>query len=169
MLTVQKAKADNKFFAAMRAKEGIDAQAKMAQRTVEKQNKLLEKAQEVERTLQAQISAQEQAVTQLKNAMLELQRQATTMSSEKSSLEHQLQHTQKHLAEAQQIMHVRVAESSSDRDAKRKLEEEAEVAARTVKKLREKQEALIAAPGKDMSAGEWQLREERDKLLVSLL
>lgn len=87
----------------MRAKEGIDAQAKMAQRTVEKQNKLLEKAQEVERSLQSQISAQEQAVTQLKNAMIELQRQATTMSSEKSSLEHQLQHTQKHLAEAQQV------------------------------------------------------------------
>jgi E3 ubiquitin-protein ligase BRE1 len=85
VLTVQKAKADNKFFAAMRAKEGIDAQAKMAQRTVEKQNKLLEKAQEVERSLQTQISAQEQAVTQLKNAMIELQRQATTISSEKSS------------------------------------------------------------------------------------
>ena len=65
-------------------------------------------------------------------------------------------------------MHVRVAESSSDREIKRKLEEEAEVAVKTVKKLREKQEALIAAPGKDMSAGEWQLKEERDKLLVSL-
>jgi hypothetical protein len=100
--------------------------------------------------------------------MIEVQRQATTVSSEKAALEHQLQHSQKHLSEAQQIMHIRVAESTSDREAKRKLEEEAEVAARTVKKLREKQEALIAAPGKDMSAGEWQLREERDKLLVSL-
>jgi predicted nucleic acid-binding Zn-ribbon protein len=127
---------------------------------------LLEKAQEVERSLQAQISAQEQAVTQLKNAMVELQRQVTAASSEKTTLEHQLAHSQKHLAEAQQIMHIRVAESSLDREVKRKLEEEAEVAAKTVKKLREKQEALIAAPSNDMSAGEWQLREERDKLLV---
>lgn len=153
----------------MRAKEGIDAQAKMAQRTVEKQNKLLEKAQDVERSLQAQITAQEQAVTQLKNAMIDLQRQVTIASSEKATLEHQLQHSQKHLSEAQQIMHIRVAESQSDREVKRKLEEEAEATAKTIKKLREKQEALISAPGKDMSAGEWQLREERDKLLVSLL
>jgi hypothetical protein len=48
------------------------------------------------------------------------------------------------------------------------VEEEAEVAAKTIRKLRDKQEALIAAPGvDDMSASEWQMREERDKLLVS--
>jgi len=152
----------------MRAKEGIDAQAKMAQRTVEKQNRLLEKAQEVEKALQSQITTQEQAVTQLKNALSDLKRQVVSISSEKSTLEHQLQHAQKHLSEAQQIMHIRVAESASDRDARRKVEEEAEVAAKTIRKLRDKQEALIAAPGvDDMSASEWQMREERDKLLVS--
>jgi E3 ubiquitin-protein ligase BRE1 len=153
----------------MRAKEGIDAQAKMAQRTVEKQNRLLEKAQEVEKALQSQITTQEQAVTQLKNALSDLKRQVVSISSEKSTLEHQLQHAQKHLSEAQQIMHIRVAESASDRDARRKVEEEAEVAAKTIRKLRDKQEALIAAPGvDDMSASEWQMREERDKLLVSI-
>jgi E3 ubiquitin-protein ligase BRE1 len=49
-LQTEKAKADNKYFQAMRSKEG-----KLAQRTVEKQLKLLERAQEVERSLNAQI------------------------------------------------------------------------------------------------------------------
>jgi hypothetical protein len=63
-------------------------------------------------------------------------------------------------------MHIRVAESASDREARRKVEEEAEVSAKMVRKLKEKQEAMISAPNQDMSASEWQMREERDKLLV---
>lgn len=171
----------------MRAKDGLDAENKTAQRTVDRQNKLLEKAQETEKSLQGQMVQLEQAITKLKTAMTDLQKQATTASSEKTILEHQLLHAQKHLAEvsnsslfeieecvtdrsvqAQQIMHIRVADSASDRDVKRKLEEEAAVTAKTIKKLKEKHEALVAAPSKDdMSASEFQLREERDKLWVS--
>ena len=54
-LATEKAKADNKYFQAMRAKEAIEAECKTAQRSVEKQLKMLEKAQEVERALSAQI------------------------------------------------------------------------------------------------------------------
>jgi E3 ubiquitin-protein ligase BRE1 len=54
-LQTEKAKADNKYFQAMRSKDAIDAEGKLAQRTVEKQLKLLERAQEVERSLNAQI------------------------------------------------------------------------------------------------------------------
>lgn len=54
----EKAKADNKYFQAMRAKEAIDAECKIAQRSVEKQLKLLERAQEVEKSLNGQIVCQ---------------------------------------------------------------------------------------------------------------
>lgn len=96
---LQKAKADNRYFAAMRAKDGLDAETKTAQKTVDRQNKLLEKAQEVERNLQAQVVAQEQAITKLKTTMTDLKKQSIAASSEKTALEHQLQHAQKHLAE----------------------------------------------------------------------
>lgn len=66
-------------------------------------------------------------------------------------------------------MHVRVAESASDKSARRKLEEEAEVSAKTIKKLKERQEALVSAPDSDMSATEKHLQDERNKLLVSCL
>lgn len=65
-------------------------------------------------------------------------------------------------------MHVRVTDSAADKSARRKLEEEAEAAAKTIKKLKEKQEALVAAPSRnDMSAPELHMKEERDKLWVS--
>lgn len=54
-LSTEKAKADNKFFQAMRAKEAIEAECKTAQRSVDKQLKLLERARDVERALTAQI------------------------------------------------------------------------------------------------------------------
>lgn len=39
----------------MRSKEALDIECKTAQRTVEKQSKMLEKAQDVERSLNGQI------------------------------------------------------------------------------------------------------------------
>lgn len=54
-LATEKAKADNKYFQAMRTKEAIEAECRAAQRSVEKQLRLLERAQEVEKGLNAQI------------------------------------------------------------------------------------------------------------------
>ena len=65
-------------------------------------------------------------------------------------------------------MHNRVADSSSYKSARRKLEEEVEASAKTIKKLKERQEALVAAPSRnDMSAPELHMKGERDKLWVS--
>lgn len=87
----------------MRAKDVLDAETKTAQRTVDRQNKLLEKAQETEKSIQGQLVAQEQAIAKLKTALTDLQKQAIISSSEKTTLEHQLQHAQKHLAEVRLV------------------------------------------------------------------
>lgn len=52
---LQKAKANNKYFAAMQSKETIEQDCRNSQRTVEKQLLLLQKAQEVEKSLNAQV------------------------------------------------------------------------------------------------------------------
>lgn len=54
-LQTERAKANNKYFQAMRAKEAIEAECKTAQRSVDKQAKLLERAQEVEKALNNQL------------------------------------------------------------------------------------------------------------------
>ncbi|KAL7418545.1 E3 ubiquitin-protein ligase bre1 [Cryptotrichosporon argae] len=160
-LREEKAKADNKYFAAMRTKEALDAECKTAQRTIEKQSKVLERAQEVERGLTAEIAQQEKVVTSLKNALLDLQTQSASLSSDRSQLEARLQQSQIALADAQQVMRQRVAESNADREARVKAQEEAEAAQRAVKKLRERQEATA---GSGVSASEAATKEERDKL-----
>ncbi|WWC64537.1 uncharacterized protein I303_107147 [Kwoniella dejecticola CBS 10117] len=168
-LATEKAKADNKFFSAMRAKEAVEAEGKLAQRTVEKQLKLLERAQEVEQSLRSQIAASQKGLTSLKNTALDFQTQLATTTSEKTQLELRLQQSQAALAEAQQIMHQRVAEATAEKEQRAKLQDEVETSAKTIKKLKERQEAISAAEkDKDMSASEWQLKQERDKLLKLL-
>lgn len=63
-------------------------------------------------------------------------------------------------------MHQRVAEASSEKTARERLQEEAESTSRTIKKLQERQEALAMASNGNVTASEWQMKEERDKLLV---
>lgn len=52
---VQKAKADNKYFAAMRDRESVDLERKNAIRNLEKQGKVIERLADSEKTLQQQI------------------------------------------------------------------------------------------------------------------
>lgn len=54
-LCTEKAKADNKYFTAMRSKEGVEAELRAAQRSVGKQLKLIERAREVEKGQSSQI------------------------------------------------------------------------------------------------------------------
>lgn len=68
--------------------------------------------------------------------------------------------------QAQQTMHQRVAEAYADKSARERLQEEAETSTRTIKKLKERQEALAVAGSDNVTAVEYQMREERDKLLV---
>lgn len=98
----------------MRTKEAIEAECRTAQRSVEKQLKLLEKAQEVEKGSNAQIvslstykgdiadsnqSAHEKGLTALKNSALDLQNQLASVTSEKVQLELRLQQAQSSLSE----------------------------------------------------------------------
>lgn len=167
----------------MRAKEAVDMEAKAAQRSVEKQLRLLERAQEVEMSLRSQIvcgfivpatfcshlpqTANEKGLTALKNNTLDLQNQLATVVAEKTQLELRLQQSQNALAEAQQIMHQRVAEANAEKEARAKLQDEADGQMKTIKKLKERQDAVAAASQTGMSDHEWAITQERDKLLVS--
>ena len=54
-MRAQKAKAENKYFAAMREKEMGDSERKAMTRQLEKQGKAVERALEVEKNLSAQV------------------------------------------------------------------------------------------------------------------
>ena len=97
-----------------------------------------------------------------------MQTQLATVSSEKTQLELRLQRAQAALTEAQTLAHQRVAEAAADKAALVKVQEELDATERTLTKMKAKQEALMsAAAGSGATAQELQIREEREKLLVS--
>ena len=54
-INTEKAKSDNKFYQVSQSKDHLEQEVKAAHRTADKQLKLLEKARDVEKGLQAQI------------------------------------------------------------------------------------------------------------------
>jgi hypothetical protein len=67
-------------------------------------------------------------------------------------------------------MQQRVTEAASEKETRIKLQEEADKATTALKKLKDRHEHVLAnstASGGGVSATELQMREERDKLLVS--
>ena len=68
-LTTEKAKADNKYFAAMRAKDALDAEKRAWTRSAERQTKVIERYMDTERALQAQIQLAEKEVTALRKSV----------------------------------------------------------------------------------------------------
>lgn len=97
-----------------------------------------------------------------------MQTQLATATSEKRQLELRLQQSQAALAEAQQLASTRVQEAAADKEALTNLQEEADATKRSLDKLRQKHESLMSASAAgNVSAQELQIREEREKLLVS--
>lgn len=113
---------------------------------------------------------QEKALTALKNTSLDLQGQLATLASEKKQLELRLQANQTTLTEAQQLAQARVVEASSDRSVRAKAVDELQTVKSSFQKLKERQEALTsAANAQGGSAADVAIREERAKLLVSMV
>jgi hypothetical protein len=68
-------------------------------------------------------------------------------------------------------MQQRVAEAATEKETRIKLQEEVDKCTTALKKLKDRQEHLLASSsaGAGVSAADLQMKEERDKLLVSLL
>lgn len=63
---LQKSKADNKYFSAMRAKDAVENDRRVALRNVERQVKVIERYAEAEKTFAAQLSVHEKEVSILR-------------------------------------------------------------------------------------------------------
>jgi hypothetical protein len=64
---------------------------------------------------------------------------------------------------------VKVAETAGEIASREKYQEEAENTRKLHKKLQEKHDTMVASTnsGENASAGEWKMKQERDKLWVS--
>lgn len=98
----EKSKADNKYFSAMRAKDAVDADLRMAKQVHERQQKTIEAFTETERNFAAQLGVHEKQVTAFKKTTDVHVRRIET-------LERELELAQSRLAES-----VRTKEVASD-------------------------------------------------------
>lgn len=98
-LTTEKAKADNKYFAAMRARDALDAEKRALTRSAERQAKVIERYTETERAMQAQIQLAEKEVSALRKSV---QMQASRLNE----TERDASTLRRRLAEAERARHA---------------------------------------------------------------
>lgn len=89
-LTTEKAKADNKYFSAMRAKDAIENEKRVALRNVERQTRVVEKYAEAEKIWQDQIQKYESEVTELRRFVNEANSNLLNLQSTMSTMQDQL-------------------------------------------------------------------------------
>ncbi|KAF8635226.1 hypothetical protein AX17_004001 [Amanita inopinata Kibby_2008] len=92
---LDKAKSDNKFFAAMRDKEAVEVERKNLSRNMEKQAKTVERLVNIERNLLNQVSDLEKEVTSLKKGHDLLKRDNLKLTMEASELRSQAEYERK--------------------------------------------------------------------------
>ena len=135
-LTTEKAKADNKYFAAMRAKDALDAEKRAWTRSAERQTKVIERYMDTERALQAQIQLAEKEVTALRKSV---HTQATRLhEAERDTSVLRRRHAEseraRHTAEASVAQHLQAA--SREQAACQHAEERAAALEREAGRLR---------------------------------
>lgn len=145
-LTTEKSKADNKYFAAMRAKDALDNERRTALRTAERQTKALERYAEAEKVLSAQLTAAEKEAAVRKRAIEDQTAKLTEADREARMLRVREQDALK----AKQFAEARLAslfpqQAEDARSAAREVEQRQRLEKQLEKVQREKMEALATA------------------------
>lgn len=135
-LTTEKAKADNKYFAAMRAKDALEAEMRALARSAERQAKVMERFQDTEKGLQLQL-------TQAEKEMSALRQQSHTHATRLAELERDVAVGRRRVADAEraraaaeQSMAQHVAASEQASAARLKAEERCQALERDKERLR---------------------------------
>jgi len=108
-LNTEKSKADNKFFAAMRSKEALEAERKVAARNAERQSLVIQQLSEADKTrashaatLEAELATAGQARDELERRMLRVEAQLANATSECRTMRDKVEKWEKELLTLQQ-------------------------------------------------------------------
>lgn len=150
-LTTEKAKADNKYFAAMRSKDALDNDRRTALRTVERQVKAIERYAEAEQQFTTQLTAHEREVTSLRkmisgytSRIAELERDLKTSRMKEAE-------AQQHRAHAEEKAQVSIAEVEAEKAKRIRIEERFQKMERDLEKA--KKQLAASASNKASASG----------------
>ncbi|CAA7261702.1 unnamed protein product [Cyclocybe aegerita] len=109
----EKAKSENKYYAAMREKEAIDSERKNLQRTVEKQSKVVDRLTDVEKQLRNQVGVLEKECSALRKGLDLIKERNIILEKESPELRILLESERKHVYEMSSIWNERESELRS--------------------------------------------------------
>ncbi|KAG6898158.1 hypothetical protein C0992_004145 [Termitomyces sp. T32_za158] len=115
--TSEKAKSENKYYAAMRDKDAVSAETTRLQRNVEKQNKVVERLVDAEKNLTAQLSNLEKELATLKTVSLIYKEKVESLNGSVSQWTHRCEAEQQRVNEAS--VHTTLRELEKSHSAKR--------------------------------------------------
>ncbi|TIB14200.1 hypothetical protein E3P92_02077 [Wallemia ichthyophaga] len=167
-LMTEKAKADNKYFAAMRAKDAIDIERKTAQRTHEKQSKTIEKLLETEKQLENQVSIHEKELVVYSNKTKALEDRMFSTERELSSARLLSDESKRRLMEVSTKLNERHVMYEDERAAKRRLEEDNTKLRSDLQRIPTNGQVSSGVMNGIHTAKEENLQRERDQLFFLL-
>ncbi|PCH43601.1 BRE1-domain-containing protein [Wolfiporia cocos MD-104 SS10] len=157
---LDKAKSDNKYFAAMRDKEASETERKNVARNLEKQAKVVEKLHEAEDSLRAQIGVLEKELSaRRKFAEIQLQR-IRELETEHAGCKTQAEGDKKRVDEMRASITEQIKNLHRERTQLRKMDEEAARAKAEAERQTTKMKSLSQNMSASSSTREAQLQSE---------
>ncbi|KAJ7187991.1 hypothetical protein C8R46DRAFT_6445 [Mycena filopes] len=162
---LDKAKSENKFFAAMRDKEAIENERKTLARNLEKQGKVVERLVETERNLNAQVASLDRDLAFLRNKWERRADEVAGLKSDAQDLRTQLDGELQRLANCKVLLTDRERELAEKKQELQKITEDLALSKRQVEKQSAKLQERAAGSG---SSRELELETEL-KLTMNVL
>jgi len=157
-LTTEKSKADSKYFAAMRAKDALEAEKRALARSAERQTKVIERYMDTEKGLQAQLVQAEKEVSAYRRSVQTHESKLAEAERDVSVLRRRLSEAERARASAEAGVAQHLATANDEAAARQRAEETIASLDREVAKLRRRvAESAAAGPRSKGSESETHL------------
>ncbi|KAI3613432.1 hypothetical protein CBS9595_004265 [Malassezia furfur] len=135
-LTTEKSKADNKYFAAMRAKDAIEAELRTLARSSERQGKVIERYTDTEKGLQQQLMQAEKETSALRRAVQTHATKLAEAERDRSVFKRRAAELERGKAAAETSGAAHLATLNEERGARMRAEERAAILDKEVSRLK---------------------------------
>lgn len=135
-LTTEKSKADNKYFAAMRAKDAVEAELRTLARSTERQGKVIERYTDTEKGLQQQLMQAEKETSALRRAVQTHATKLAEAERDRSVLKRRAAELERGKAAAESSGAAHLASLNDERGARTRAEERAAILDKEVSRLK---------------------------------
>ncbi|CAO1617547.1 unnamed protein product [Sympodiomycopsis kandeliae] len=144
-LTTEKAKADNKYFAAMRAKDALENDRRAVLRTVERQVQVIERYAEAEQHFSSELASHEREVTSLRNMITGYTARITELERDLKTSRIRDADSQQCRINAEERLQACVAEAEQEKARRVRIEEQFNKMERDLEKAKKQAASASAA------------------------